>query len=484
MKLLKDLLYGVRLKDVVGHTQIAINNVCYDSREVQENSLFVAIRGTQVDGHDFIEKAVISGAIAIVCEQIPENTTAGIQYVVTRNSAMALSAIASNWYENPSQEMTVVGITGTNGKTTVSTLLFHLFSKLDGALCGLLSTIDVKIGQESIPATHTTPDALSIQRHMRTMANAGVKYCFMEVSSHALVQCRAAHVDFDAAVFTNITRDHLDYHGDMNSYVKAKKILFDQLKNDAVAIYNDDVKHSSSMIKDCKARKKSYALQFPADYKTKIMERRIDGMLLSINEQECWSRIIGDFNAYNLTAVYAVAVELGKDPLQVLTTMSLLQPVEGRFHSITGKGITAIIDYAHTPDALKNVLKTIEILNDGQGKIITVVGCGGNRDKGKRPIMAEIAASHSDRVILTSDNPRDEDPNVILQDMANGLNPNQEARTIQIIDRRQAIKSAVMLAEPGDVILLAGKGHEKYQEIKSVRLHFDDLEEIHLLIKN
>ena len=484
MKLLKDLLYGVRLKDVVGHTQIAINNVCYDSREVQENSLFVAIRGTQVDGHDFIEKAVISGAIAIVCEQIPENTTAGIQYVVTRNSAMALSAIASNWYENPSQEMTVVGITGTNGKTTVSTLLFHLFSKLDGALCGLLSTIDVKIGQESIPATHTTPDALSIQRHMRTMANAGVKYCFMEVSSHALVQCRAAHVDFDAAVFTNITRDHLDYHGDMNSYVKAKKILFDQLKNDAVAIYNDDVKHSSSMIKDCKARKKSYALQFPADYKTKIMERRIDGMLLSINEQECWSRIIGDFNAYNLTAVYAVAVELGKDPLQVLTTMSLLQPVEGRFHSITGKGITAIVDYAHTPDALKNVLKTIEILNDGQGKIITVVGCGGNRDKGKRPIMAEIAASHSDRVILTSDNPRDEDPNVILQDMANGLNPNQEARTIQIIDRRQAIKSAVMLAEPGDVILLAGKGHEKYQEIKSVRLHFDDLEEIHLLIKN
>mgnify|MGYP006134324583 FL=1 len=482
MKLLKDLLYGVRLKEVVGNTQIAISNVCYDSREVTDNSLFVAIHGTQVDGHNFIEQAVVSGATAIVCEQIPENTTAGIQYIVTRNSAMALSAIASNWYENPSQEMTVVGVTGTNGKTTVSTLLFNLFSELDGALCGLLSTIDIKIGKESIPATHTTPDALSIQQHMRTMVNAGVKYCFMEVSSHALAQCRAAHVDFDAAVFTNITRDHLDYHGDMNSYVKAKKILFDQLKSDAVAIYNDDVKHSISMIKDCKARTKSYALQFPSDYKTKIIERRFDGMLLSINEQECWTRILGDFNAYNLTAVFAVAVELGKDPLQVLTTMSLLQPVEGRFHSIIGNGITAIVDYAHTPDALKNVLKTIEILSDGQGKIITVVGCGGNRDKGKRPIMAEIAASLSHRVILTSDNPRDEDPNVILQDMANGLSPDQEARTIQILDRRQAIKSAVMLAEPGDIILLAGKGHEKYQEIKSVRLHFDDIEEIQLLI--
>ena len=482
MKLLKDLLYGVRLKEVVGNTQIAINNVCYDSREVKENSLFVAVRGTQVDGHNFIEQAVTSGAIAIVCEQMPENITTGIHYIVTRNSAMALSAIASNWYDNPSQEMTVVGVTGTNGKTTVSTLLFNLFSELDGELCGLLSTIEVKIGKESIPATHTTPDALAIQQHMRTMADAGVKYCFMEVSSHALVQSRAAHVDFDAAVFTNITRDHLDYHGDMNSYVKAKKILFDQLKSDAVAIYNDDVKHSLSIIQDCKARKRSYALQFPSDYKTKIIERRFDGMLLSINEQECWSRVLGDFNAYNLTAVYAVAVELGKDPLLVLTAMSLLQPVEGRFHSILGKGITAIVDYAHTPDALENVLKTIEVLNEGQGRIITVLGCGGNRDKGKRPIMAEIAASYSNRLILTSDNPRDEDPNAILQDMVNGLSPDQEARTLQILDRRQAIKSAVMLAEPGDIILVAGKGHEKYQEIKGVRVHFDDIEEIHLLI--
>ena len=482
MKLLKDLIYGVRLKDVVGSTQIAIEHVCYDSRQVRKNALFVAIRGTQVDGHTFMAQAVEDGAIAIICEELPERVAEGINYIVVRDSALALSAVADHWYGNPSSEMTVIGVTGTNGKTTVTTLLFNLFSSLEGELCGLLSTIDVKIGRESVPATHTTPDALAIHKHMRTMVDAGVKYCFMEVSSHALVQHRAAHVDFDAAVFTNITRDHLDYHGDMNEYIKAKKMLFDGLKSSAIALYNEDVKHGETMVQNCAGRRLSYGLKFPTDYKAKILERRFDGMLLSINDQECWTRILGDFNAYNLTAVYAVAVELGKDPLQVLTAMSLLKPVEGRFHSIQGKDITAIVDYAHTPDALENVLKTIDSLNEGKGRVITVVGCGGNRDKGKRPQMAGIAAQYSDKFVLTSDNPRNEEPEAIIQDMVAGVGPEQRKKMLEIVDRKQAIKSAIMLAEPGDIVLVAGKGHEKYQEVRGERSHFDDVEELELLL--
>ena len=484
MKLLKDLIYGVRLKEVIGSTQMAIESICYDSRKSAKNALFVAVPGTQVDGHLFIDKAIELGAIAIVCERLPKKLAEGVNYIKTTDSAFALSAIAANWYDNPSKDMKVVGVTGTNGKTTISTLLFNLFSQLEGELCGLLSTIDVKIGRESVPATHTTPDAIAVQGHMRTMVDAGVKYCFMEVSSHALVQHRVAHVDYDVAIFTNITRDHLDYHGDMNSYIRAKKMLFDMLKSDAVAIYNDDVKHSLTMIQDTKATKRSYSLQYPAHYKGKILERQFDGMLLTINEQECWTRIMGDFNAYNLCAAYATAIELGKDPLQTLTTISLLAPVEGRFQTILGKGITAIVDYAHTPDALQNVLSTIETINEGQGKIITVVGCGGNRDQGKRPQMAEIAAQHSDTLILTSDNPRDEDPNMIIADMAEGLSPDLKSRSLEIVDRKQAIKSAVMLAEAGDIILIAGKGHEKYQEIKGQRFDFDDVFEVTLLLNS
>lgn len=482
MKLLKDLIYGVRLKEVIGSTQIAIESICYDSRKAAKNSLFVAVPGTQVDGHLFIDKAVELGAIAILCERLPERIIEGVNYIQTTDSAFALSAVAANWYDNPSKDMKVIGVTGTNGKTTISTLLFNLFSQIEGELCGLLSTIDVKIGRESVPATHTTPDAIAVQQHMRTMLDAGVKFCFMEVSSHALVQHRVAHVDYDIAIFTNITRDHLDYHGDMNSYIKAKKMLFDGLKPEAVAIYNDDVKHGITMVQDTKATKRAYSLQFPSDYKAKILERQFDGMLLTINEQECWTRIMGDFNAYNLCAAYATAIELGKDPLQILTTLSLLSPVEGRFQTIQGKGITAIVDYAHTPDALQNVLSTIDTINEGQGKVITVVGCGGNRDKGKRPQMAAIAAQNSDTVILTSDNPRDEDPNDIIAEMADGLSPDLKSRSLEIVDRKQAIKSAVMMAQQGDIVLIAGKGHEKYQEIKGERLAFDDVQEVtHLL---
>jgi len=484
MKLLKDLIYGIRLKEVIGNTHVAIEYVTSDSRSVRKNSLFVAIRGTQTDGHKYIEQAAEAGAVAIICEEVPVNITAGTTYIITNDSAAAFSAAASNWFENPSSKLKVIGITGTNGKTTVSTLLFNLLSSLEGEMCGLISTIDIKIGRNSETSTHTTPDAFTVHRNMYDMVNAGVKYCFMEVSSHALVQKRVAHIDFDIAIFTNITRDHLDYHGSMNEYIKAKKILFDMLKESATAIYNDDVKHGSTMVQDTRARKCSYALNYPADYKTKIVERQFDGMLLHINGQEVWSRLIGDFNAYNLTAVYAAAVELGKDPFQVLTAMSLLTPVEGRFHAVAGKGITAIVDYAHTPDALENVLGTIENLNEGQGRVITVVGCGGDRDKGKRPIMAEIAADRSHTAIFTSDNPRNEHPNEILDDMKRDLDPTQLAKTLTIIDRREAIKTAVFIAEPGDVILIAGKGHEKYQEVKGVKTPFDDVQEIMLLLNS
>ena len=484
MKLLKDLIYGIRLKEVIGSTQIAIEHICYDSRKSAKNALFIAVPGTQVDGHLFIDKAIELGAIAVVCERLPDRIQEGIHYVQTSDSAFALSAVASNWYGNPSKKMKVIGVTGTNGKTTITTLLFNLFSQIEGELCGLLSTIDVRIGRNSLPATHTTPDAIAIQEHMSNMHQAGVKYCFMEVSSHALVQHRAAHVDFDVAVFTNITRDHLDYHGDMNGYIKAKKMLFDGLKKEAVAIFNEDVKHGQTMVQDCKATKRSYALKFPSDYKVKILERQFDGMLLTINDQECWTKIMGDFNAYNLCAAYATAIELGKDALQVLTTLSLLTPVEGRFQTIAGKGIIAIVDYAHTPDALQNVLNTIATINEGKGKIITVVGCGGNRDKGKRPQMASIAAENSDTTILTSDNPRDEDPNTIIAEMAKGLSPNLKSKTLEIMDRRQAIKSAVMLAKEGDIVLVAGKGHEKYQEIKGTRFDFDDVHEVTLLLNS
>ena len=484
MKLLKDLLYGIRIKEVHGSTQLAVESVCYDSRKACKNALFVAISGTQVDGHDYIQKATDSGSIAVVCEHLPEKLAVGVTYIQTTDSAYALSAIAANWFEHPSEQLKVVGVTGTNGKTTVATLLHTLFSTMEGEKCGLLSTIKVMIGREEIPATHTTPDALAVQQHMRTMVDAGVKYCFMEVSSHALEQHRAAHVKYDVAIFTNITRDHLDYHGDMNSYIAAKKKLFDGLEADATALFNDDSKHGETMVQNTKAKVRSYALKHPADYKVKVLERQLDGMLLTINDQELWTQIIGEFNAYNLCAVYATAVELGKDPMQILTTLSLMKPVEGRFQTLRGKGITAVVDYAHTPDALENVLRTIDDITQKAHRIITVVGAGGNRDKGKRPQMAAIGAQWSQKLILTSDNPRNEEPEDILRDMEEGLSPDQKARTLTIVDRTQAIKTAIMLAEAGDIVLIAGKGHEKYQEIKGIRHHFDDSEVVSELLND
>lgn len=483
MKLLKDLLYGIRLLEVRGTTNIAIEGAHYDSRKVGVNGLFIAIAGTQVDGHDFIDKALDNGAIAVVCESLPETLREGITYVQTHDTAFALSGIAANYYDNPSKELKVVGITGTNGKTTVSTLLHELMSQLEGNPQGLLSTIEVRIGRREIPATHTTPDPLAIHKHMRDMVDAGVHYCFMEVSSHALMQHRTAHIDFDIAVFTNLTRDHLDYHGDMNGYIAAKKRLFDQLGSHAIALVNEDSKYTEQLINGTKAKVKTYALLYPADYKVKILEQQLDGMLLTINEQECWTKIIGAFNAYNISALYAVCMEFGLDSLQVLTALSTLNAVEGRFQTRNGNGITAVVDYAHTPDALQNVLNTIDALNKGAGKIITVVGCGGNRDKGKRPQMASIAAAMSDKVVLTSDNPRNEKPEDILQDMEAGLSPDQKKKCLTIVDRAQGIKAAIMQAGPGDIVLVAGKGHEKYQEVAGERTHFDDLEHVEQNLK-
>jgi UDP-N-acetylmuramoyl-L-alanyl-D-glutamate--2,6-diaminopimelate ligase len=483
MKLLKDILYKCSIDEMAGNTHLAIEKITFDSRAIVKHTLFIAIKGTLSDGHEYIDKAIELGANAIICEELPAQLNEDVTYIKVKNSAETLGIVASNFFDNPSSDLKLIGITGTNGKTTVASLLHQLFLLLDKK-AGLLSTVQILVNKEVHPATHTTPDPITINSYLRKMVDEGCKYCFMEVSSHALVQHRTSHVDFDVAVFTNITRDHLDYHGDMNGYIAAKKILFDGLKSEAIALYNEDTKHGPTMISHTKAKVKSYALKFPADYKVKILERRFDGMLLTLNDQECWSRILGDFNAYNLCAIYAVGVELGKDPLQLLTAISLLKSVDGRFQTIQGKNITAVVDYAHTPDALQNVLSTINDLNQGRGKIITVVGCGGNRDKGKRPQMAAIAANESNKVILTSDNPRNEEPNAILADMEAGLSPDQKARTLTIEDRAQAIKSALMLAQTGDIILIAGKGHEKYQEIKGERTHFDDVEEVQNFLNN
>ena len=478
MKTIKDLLFGCRILQVVGSTDGQVAGVHYDSREIKEGFLFVAIPGTQVDGHDFIEKAISLGARAVVCEQLPQALHERVTYIQTKDSAFALSAIAAHWYNHPSQQLKVVGVTGTNGKTSIATLLYQLFTSAQGACAGLLSTIKVVVGSEEQEATHTTPDALSIQKHLRTMVDAGLDYCFMEVSSHALVQHRVSHVHFDLAIFTNISRDHLDYHGDMNSYIKAKKMLFDQLDEGAVALTNDDHKHGSSMVADTKAKVRTYALKFPADYKVKILERQLDGMLLTFNDKECWTRVLGTFNAYNLCAVYGAAVELGMEELDVLVGMSQLEPATGRFQTLTGNGIVAVVDYAHTPDALENVLQTLQELNEGAHQIITVVGAGGNRDQGKRPQMAEVAVRKSDKVILTSDNPRFEDPAVILAQMEEGVPVESKMRVLTIVDRAQAIRTALMLAQDGDFVLIAGKGHETYQDIQGTKHHFSDVEQV------
>lgn len=474
MKLLKDLLYGVPIEEVEGSTNSAIEHVAFDSRAVKPFTLFIAARGTKSDGHDFISKAVADGASAVVCERMPDALVEGITYVRVTDAAEAIGLIASNFHDQPSKRMKLVGITGTNGKTSVATLLFRLFRAL-GHKCGLISTVEVRIGQRVIPSTHTTPDAVQLNALMAEMVDAGVTHCFMEVSSHSVVQRRIAGLRFAGGVFTNITHDHLDYHGTFAEYIKAKKRFFDDLPADAFALVNADDANSAVMVQNTRATKRSYAVRNMADHHARIIENQLSGLHLSVDGHDLYARLVGEFNASNLLAVYSVALLLGKAPLDVLMALSDLEPPRGRFQVLrSGGGVMGIVDYAHTPDALKNVLATINEVCQGEERVITVFGCGGDRDRAKRPEMARIAAAMSALVVLTSDNPRSEDPRAILEEMRAGVAPSDAGRVFVNADRREAIRQAAGMAKPGDVILLAGKGHEDYQEIKGVKHPFDD----------
>lgn len=474
MKLLKDLLYGVSLVDCLGSTNLAVSKVSFDSREVIKEGLFIALRGTQVDGHEYIEKAVNLGARSVVCEEIPAVQAEGVTYVQVKDSNQALAIIAANFYQHPSKELKLVGITGTNGKTTTASLLYQLFSLL-GHKAGLLSTVEVRVGKEQHPATHTTPDPLQINRYLRQMVEAGCKYCFMEASSHGIHQKRTWALKFTGTVFTNISRDHLDYHGSFDNYINAKKTLFDQVDKDCFVLSNEDDRHGRTMTLHTKGKVHFYSLKSDSEFKAKILEHQLNGMLLKLNEQEVWSKLIGTFNAYNLLAIFGVARLLKQDALQTATAISSLKPVSGRFEYLKKGELTVVIDYAHTPDALKNVLKTLTEIRTGNEKLITVVGCGGNRDKGKRPEMAKISTEMCDQSIFTSDNPRNEDPQSIIEDMEAGVEMHLSHKVISIVDRKQAIRTAISLAQPGDLILIAGKGHEKYQDVKGEKRPFDDL---------
>jgi UDP-N-acetylmuramoyl-L-alanyl-D-glutamate--2,6-diaminopimelate ligase len=476
MKLLSELLYKSGIEEVIGSTNVAINSVSFDSRTVQRHSLFVAVRGTQLDGHQYIDSSIEKGAIAIVCEDFPAELKDKVTYVRVKNSSSALGYIASNFYDHPSAFIKLVGVTGTNGKTTTVTLLYQLFSKL-GFKTGLISTVQNKIGKETIHATHTTPDSLKLNELLKKMVDAGCTYCFMEVSSHAIDQHRVTGLEFTGGIFTNITHDHLDYHKTFDNYIKAKKTFFDMLPSHAFTLVNNDDKNGVVMMQNTKAKRKTYSLLSFSDFKAKIIENQFGGLHLSIDGQDLWVKLIGGFNAYNLLAVYGAAVLLGRDKIEILTTLSELEAPEGRFQFIkSNNNITAVVDYAHTPDALQNVLKTIKDIRTANEQVITVVGCGGDRDPAKRPLMAKIACDLSDRVILTSDNPRSEDPEAIIGDMKKGIEALHFKKTIAISDRKEAIKMACTLAKTGDMILVAGKGHEKYQEIKGVRHSFDDMQ--------
>lgn len=474
MKVLSDLLYKSGLQEVVGNTAISIGKVCFDSRQADENSLFIAVRGTVSDGHRFIENVISQGAIAVVVEDMPSVFHPGITYVRVKDSALALSLIAANYYDHPSEKLSLVGVTGTNGKTTTATLLHSVFRKL-GYKAGLISTVRNLVNDLEIPSTHTTPDPIQLNALLSKMVEVGCTHCFMEVSSHAVVQNRIAGLCFTVGIFTNITRDHLDYHKTFDAYIQAKKGFFDLIPAGAFALVNADDRNHRIMVQNSKANVKTYGLASSADFKARILERSISGLLMNIDGSDVMCRLTGGFNAYNLLAVYATAMLLGEDKLAVLTMLSSLQPPEGRFEQVSSpNGISGIIDYAHTPDALQNVLATIAELRGGQEQVITVVGCGGDRDPGKRPQMAAIAVELSDRVILTSDNPRSENPEEIIRQMKDGVSPAYSRKVLSITDRREAIRAACALAKPGDIILLAGKGHEKYQEIAGVKYPFDD----------
>ena len=455
-----------------------INNIVFDSRKVEKGTVFVAQKGATVDGHLFINKAIELGAIAVICEDLLEDKKQGVTYVQVPCVNSALAIMAANFYNNPSKKIPLVGVTGTNGKTTITSLLYQLFKKA-GYKVGLLSTVKIMVDEIEFKATHTTPDSLTINYYLDKMIEAGVDYCFMEVSSHGIHQKRTAGLTFFGGVFTNLSHDHLDYHETFSAYRDVKKSFFDSLPKSTFALTNIDDKNGHFMLQNTKAKKKTYALTTIADYKAKVLEKQFSGSLLKINETEVWTKLIGQFNASNLVAIFAVAELLGIEKLEILTTISQLENVSGRFESIISEdGITAIVDYAHTPDALKNVLETINDIRKGSEKLIAVVGCGGDRDKAKRPKMAHIASQLSDQSILTSDNPRTENPQTIIDEMEMGITSENYKKTLSILDRRQAIKTACKFSERGDIILIAGKGHENYQEINGVRSHFNDLEEV------
>jgi UDP-N-acetylmuramoyl-L-alanyl-D-glutamate--2,6-diaminopimelate ligase len=475
---LQDLLYKVNILKLIGSTNIEISDVQFDSRKIQKKGLFIAIKGTISDGHQYIQNTIKEGVIAIIVEQLPSQLNDNITYVQVANSYNALGVIAANFYNNPSERIKLVGVTGTNGKTTIVSLLHQLFTLLNNKV-GMLSTIENKILDKVIPSTHTTPDPLQINYLLNEMIKKGCEYCFMEVSSHALAQGRVNSLHFSAGVFTNITQDHLDYHHTFSEYRDVKKSFFDSLNKDAFALVNKDDKNGSKMLEGTKAKKLSYALKSLANYRCKVLENQFEGMLLQINKVDVWVKLIGDFNAYNILAVYAVAKQFDFEDYEVLTALSMLNAAEGRFQFIRNEdAITGIVDYAHTDDALKNVLSTINTIRTNTESLITIVGCGGDRDKSKRPLMAQVACNLSTQVIITSDNPRSENPEDIIQDMIAGLSPVQKKKVLVITDRRQAIMTAGKLANENDIILLAGKGHEKYQEINGEKFPFDDMEEL------
>ncbi len=474
MKRLGDILEKAGVKEVSGSVDVEIRSLKFDSRTIEPGCLYFAVKGTASDGHQFIPDAVKSGAIAVVCEKIPENPEEHVAFILVNDSSYAKAVIASNFYGNPSSLLNLVGVTGTNGKTTTVTLLHQLFQKL-GIKAGLISTIQNKIQDRNLATTHTTPDPVELNELLAQMVEEGCTHCFMEVSSHAVVQRRVAGLTFRGGIFTNLTHDHLDYHKTFDAYLKAKKAFFDDLPGNAFALINKDDRNGRIMVQNTKALISTYSMQSMADFRCRILENQFQGLHLSMDGMDCWFRLIGNFNAYNLLAVYATAVLLGEERQNVLTLLSLCEPVEGRFNYIrTTNAITAIVDYAHTPDALQNVLETILSIRAQKEKIITVVGAGGNRDAAKRPVMAKIACNLSDRVVLTSDNPRFEEPEAILDDMKKGIEPQFASKVLVIVNRKEAIKTACALAQPGDIILIAGKGHETYQEIKGVKYPFDD----------
>lgn len=474
MKKLKEILYKVAIEGISGSTDIDVTHISIDSRTTKPGNMYVAIKGTQVDGHRFIDQAISLGAQSIICETLPETLTSGVVFIQVSDAREALAWTASNFYDNPSNQLQLIGITGTNGKTSIATLLFDLFNLLQSS-AGLISTVAIQYGDHQFTATHTTPDPLTINKHLSAMVTQGIEYCFMEVSSHGIHQKRITGLEFKGAIFANLTHDHLDYHDTFKAYRDTKKNLFDGLSDTAFALVNADDKNAKVMVQNCKAKTHSYALHRYADYSAQVLESQFKGMLLKINQNEIWTQMLGEFNAYNILAVYATTQILGNDELESLKFISQLKSVPGRFQTFeTPDKIMVVVDYAHTPDALKNVLITINKIRTQNESLITVVGCGGNRDQEKRPLMGGIAAELSTKVLFTSDNPRDEDPDSIIEQMCEGVDPVDFKKTMSVTRRKEAIKVACQLSQPGDVVLIAGKGHENYQEVRGEKLPFDD----------